>query len=123
MPFCPASGQEAPEMALFCSHCGEGLHSSHSAALKSGTENVMGIVLFGGYYKDICFTDSRVIQFEPMKDRWKFLAQPLGLKPLIVEKGGNLNDVLLFKRSEFLLSEVSAIEVKNHSRVLRGHIN
>ncbi|MFI5404352.1 MAG: hypothetical protein ACHQYR_01340 [Candidatus Gagatemarchaeaceae archaeon] len=85
-------------------------------------EKVLGTVLFGGYYKDICFTDKRVIQFEVMRDRWKFLLNTVGALRLVVERGGKIADVLPFVKTEFPRNQISSIDLKDHGRFARGHI-
>jgi len=85
-------------------------------------EQVLGCVLFGGYYMDIGFTDRRVIQFEPLKQRWKFLLQALGPKRMMVAKTSTLEDVLRFIKAEIPRAEISRIEVKPHGRFARGRI-
>ena len=88
-----------------------------------GGEKVLGSVLFGGYHKDICFTDRRIISFEIMRDRYKFLVKALGPKPMVVETGGKIEDFLPFMKSEVLRSELSTIDLKEHGRFHRGTVS
>ncbi|MDA4121498.1 MAG: zinc ribbon domain-containing protein [Thaumarchaeota archaeon] len=118
---CQNCGRSIPDDAQFCPSCGTKIQPT--ATQRPGTaEQVLGTVLFGGYYKDICFTDRRVIQFEIMRDRYKFLAKALGPKPLVVEKGGKISDVLPFVKTEVPRNQIASIDVKNHGRFGRGHI-
>jgi len=93
-----------------------------ASAPQADGEQVLGCVLFGGYYKDIAFTDRRVIQFEPFKQRWKFLMQALGPKRLVVDRETTIQDVLPFSKREIPREEITRIEVKAHTRLARGRI-
>jgi zinc ribbon protein len=119
--FCRSCGAQVADGNGFCSNCGHSLEASASEPQMSG-EQVLGCVLFGGYYMDIGFTDRRVIQFEPLKKRWKFLTQALGPKRLVVDRTSTLEDVLLFIKAEIPRAEISRIEVKAHGRFARGRI-
>jgi len=81
------------------------------------------VVLFGGYYKDLCFTDKRVIQFEVMRDRWKFLLKAASPLPLVVESGGDIGQVLPFLKAEILRTEIASIGLAFHGRARRGYIS
>ncbi len=86
-------------------------------------EEALGCVMFKGPYKDICFTNKRIIQFEVMRDRWKFLVNAtLSPKPMVVDRSMGIGDVAPFVKSEVLRSDVSRIEVKGHGRFTRGVI-
>ena len=57
-----------------------------------------------------------------MRDRYKFFVKALGPKPLVVERGGNMTDVLPFVKTEILREQIASIELKNHGRFGRGYI-
>src|SRR5258708_3799538 len=119
--FCRDCGAQVAEDDRFCSSCGRPVEAPASTTQVDG-EQVLGCVLFGGYYKDIAFTDRRVIQFEPFKQRWKFLMQALGPKRLVVDRETTLKDVLPFIKVEVPRAEISRIEVKAHGTLARGKI-
>ncbi|HEV2225730.1 MAG TPA: zinc ribbon domain-containing protein [Nitrososphaerales archaeon] len=121
MPYCSQCGSQLAEGVAFCSACGAKVESPPLKPSVEG-EAVLGTILFGGYYKDICFTDRRVIQFEVMRDRYKFLVKALGPKPLSVDKGTKVSDVLPFLKQEIPRSQIASIEVRNHGRFGRGRI-
>jgi hypothetical protein len=119
--YCRNCGAQVADRQRFCSSCGRPLDAPAPGPQTAG-EQVLGCVLFGGYYFDICFTDKRVIQFEPFKKRWKFLLQAVGPKRLVVDTTSTLEEVLPFAKREIPLEEISRIEVKAHTRLSRGRI-
>ena len=121
MSYCNRCGSPVAEGGAFCSSCGAKVETP---SLKPGFEGeaVLGTILFGGYYKDICFTDRRVIQFEVMRDRYKFLVKALGPKPLSVDRGTKVSDVLPFLKQEIPRIQITSIEIRNHGRFGRGRI-
>ena len=99
MTYCKACGKALPDDAKFCPSCGTKI-DLQSKPLGS-PEQVLGTVLFGGYYKDICFTNRRIIQFETMRDRWKYLAKvTLNPPPLVLDRDEKIDDVLPFLKLE-----------------------
>jgi hypothetical protein len=122
MGFCNNCSRPLPEGAQFCPACGARVETSNAKVHGRFEENVFGVVLFGGYYRDICLTDRRLIQFEVMRDRWKFLTKAAGLLPLVVDRETKLGDVLPFIKLEIPRSQIFLIDLKNHTRFGRGHI-
>jgi len=123
MAFCAHCGYELTQGALFCSNCGQKTDGPTTKPQAEAGERVLGSVLFGSYHKDICFTDRRVISFETMRDRYKFLVKALGPKPMVVETGGKIEDFLPFVKLEVLRSDISSIDLKEHGRVHRGTVS
>lgn len=121
MGACQSCGNQLAKGAQFCGSCGRRVEAPPAGQASGPAEEVLGVVLFGGYYKDICFTDSRIIQFEVMRDRWKFLLKAAKPLPLVVESGGNLSQVLPFLKNEIPRVEVAALELTYHGRLTTGH--
>ncbi|HEY6282981.1 MAG TPA: zinc ribbon domain-containing protein [Nitrososphaerales archaeon] len=120
MAYCKACGKALPDDAKFCPSCGTKI-DLQSKPLGSA-EQVLGTVLFGGYYRDICFTDRRVIQFETMRDRWKYLVKvTMKPPPLVLDRDSKIDDVLPFLKLEIPRGQIRRIELKDHSRLGRGH--
>jgi hypothetical protein len=121
MAYCKACGEALPDDAKFCLSCGTKVDLPSKPI--GSVEQVLGTVLFGGYYKDICFTDRRIIQFEVMRDRWKYLAKvTMKPPPLVLDKDTRIDDVLPFLKLEIPRGQIRRIELKDHSRFGRGHI-
>ena len=118
--FCPSCGAAVGDGSKFCSKCGRPV--ALVSANRTSGEQVLGCVLFGGYYKDIAFTDTRVILFEPFRQRWKFLMQALGPKRLVVDRTSTMDDITPFIKMEIPRGEISRIEVKAHGTLVRGKI-
>jgi hypothetical protein len=111
-----------PEGAQFCPSCGQKAAPVPAQPSGADDEEVYGVVLFKGYQKELCFTEKRIISFETMRDRYKFLFRALGPLPMVVDRTTKIGDVLPFLKSEIPRSEVWKIEVKDHGRFSRGHI-
>lgn len=122
MGHCTNCGSSVPEGAFFCPNCGNAAGGSATVPAAS-VEKVLGVVMFTGNFKDICFTDRRVIQFEIMRDRWKFLVNAsLGPRPLVIDRSTKIEDVLPFVKAEIPRSDISSLEVKDHGRARRGYV-
>ena len=121
MSSCQNCGRQLSGGEQFCPSCGTRVEQRPTP--QSGlAERVLGVVLFGGYYKDICFTDRRIIQFETMGDRWKFFLKAAKPLPLVVDTDSKIEDVTPFIKSEIPIGQVRQVDLKDHSRFGRGHI-
>jgi hypothetical protein len=121
MAYCRVCGKALADDAKFCPSCGTKIDVLFKPL--GSAEQVLGIVLFGGYYKDVCFTDRRIIQFETLRDRWKYLVKvTMKPPPLVLDRDGKIDDVLPFLKLEILRGQIRRIELENHSRFGRGHL-
>jgi hypothetical protein len=122
---CPDCGDPKQSSgAQYCANCGTKIDNIPSERLNSGGEKTFGIVSFAGYYRSICFTDRRIIQFQEIGDRWKYLLN-VAMKPshLIIDTQVDLKIVLDFEKSQILRGEISSILLENHGRFKRGHFS
>jgi hypothetical protein len=118
--FCESCGSRLADRVQCCAECGSSIDDS--SVRNHSREKVLGAILFGGYYRDVCFTDIRLIQFEVMRDRWKFVLKAIGSQPLVIDTNATLDQVLPFMKAEISRSDIDSINVKCHGRVSRGRI-